>query len=385
MMVQSDSQLSDLCAVLSQESVIFLDTEFVSEGRYYPSLGTIQIGGGEHIALIDVLTVQEMAPLIALLTDSTITKVFHACGQDLPIFYRVCGAPVVNIFDTQIAAALLGIDEQISFGNLVERVTGEHLQKSHSFTDWLRRPLTPGQIDYALDDVRYLVPIYHALLTQLHEQGRLGWAEEEFLRLEEEKRYLPPDPREQYLRLRGVERMNGRALSVLRELAAWREETARMYNLSLGRILRDEVLLELARRPRTTLRELREIRGMQQSQVDQYGQQLINLLDNDKLAPCPTLKRNSCLPGALEPTVDFLALCLRSLAGARGISSGMVATRGDLAALILSGDKADIPLMRGWRREAIGNALLATLQGQATARILPHNRQVQLDWNEAKS
>ena len=383
MMVQTDSQLAALCSDLQDVPAIFLDTEFVSEGRYFPDLGTIQIAGGTVVALIDPLTVHDLSPLFALFVDPTITKVFHAPLQDLAIFYRLINRPVTPIFDTQIAAALLGIDEQISFANLVERVTGEHLSKSHSFTDWLRRPLTDGQVDYALDDVRYLIPVYEAMVQALEKQGRVEWAREEFRRLEEPERFQPVDPSESYLRIRGVERMNGNSLALLRDLVAWREETARALNLPTGRIARDEVLVELARRPRRTSRELREVRGFQPQQVDRFGEGLLALLSRGPSGPCPHVKRHASLPVSLEPTVDFLALCLRSLAGEKAVSPSMVATRSDLATLIQAGEKADVPLMRGWRRDAIGEDLLATLEGRATARILPDSLQVHLDWHKA--
>lgn len=385
MIIQSDKQLTDLCSALAGEALLFLDTEFVSEGRYYPDLGTIQLAAGEYVALIDPLPIRDMSPLIALLVDKSICKVFHACGQDLPILYRLCGQPVRNIFDTQIATALLGIDEQISFANLVERVTGEHLQKSHSFTDWMRRPLSPGQVEYALDDVRYLMPAYQWVHDQLSELQRLEWAGEEFLPLEDETRFIPPDPEELYLRIRGVDRMNGRSLSMLKELAMWRDDLARSLNLSLGRILRDEVMMELARRPRTQITELREIRGIQHEQINKFGQQLLKILSNTELPPCPTIKRNSSLAPSLEPTVDFLSLCLRSLSSERKISPGMLANRSDLAELIKNGEKANIALLRGWRRQAVGEELLATLQGQVTARLLPQTRKVHLDWNSPAS
>lgn len=382
MIVHTDSQLAALCQQLQDAPEIFLDTEFVSEGRYYTDLGTIQLAAEGVEALIDPLTITDFSPFFAVLTDPQVVKVFHAAGQDLAIFYRMLGQPVAPVFDTQIAAALLGIDEQISFANLVERVTGERLQKAHSFTDWLRRPLSPGQVEYALDDVRYLMPVYADLVSELERKGRMEWTREEFHRLEDATRYQPADPRELYLRFRGVERMSGKALSLLRELVAWREETARSRNIPVGRIARDEVLMELARRPREQMKELREVRGLQHQQVDQFGEGLLRIMAQGGMMPCAPVKRQSSLPSSLEPTVDFLALCLRSLASAQALSPGVVATRSDLAALIEAGEKADVPLMRGWRRMAIGNDLLATLQGRATARIIPGSRKVHLDWAE---
>lgn len=376
-------QLTELCAGIKNSPAIFLDTEFVSEGRYYPDLGTIQIAAEGYLALIDPLTIRDFSPFFTLLVHPKITKVFHAATHDLAIFFRMMETPVFPVFDTQIAAALLGIDEQISFGNLVEKITGERLQKSHSFTDWLRRPLSAGQIDYALDDVKYLMPVYTTLYNNLCERQRLAWAREEFQRLEDTSRFTPTDPREVYLRIKGVERLNATALSLLRELAAWREETARLRNIPTSRIVRDEVLIELARRPRFQVKELREIRGVLPQQIEQYGRELVTLMSQGAQEMCPNFKRQQQLPSSLEPTVDFLALCLRSLASAKVVSPGVLATRGDLAALIQSGEQANIPLMRGWRREAIGDDLLATLQGRATARIIPGSRVVHLDWHDA--
>ncbi len=382
MIIVTDTQLADVCAELSRQPVICIDTEFVGEGHYYPRLGAIQVATPDLAVLIDPLGIRDFTPLRDVLVNPAVEKVFHAATQDLTIFFRVIGAVVAPIFDTQIAAALLGYDEQISFANLVERTTGVRLQKSHSFTDWLRRPLTEGQIEYALDDVRYLVPAYDAVVKELTRQGRLAWAREEFHRLEDPAKYDLVDPNELYLRIRGIERMGKRALALLRDLVAWREETARQMDIPTSRIARDEVLCELARNPRASLRELREIRGMQPQQVERFGNLLLDVLKRTPGAAPSLVPRANSLPPALEPTVDFLILCLRSLASERAVSPGMVATRTDLAAVILAGERADVPLMRGWRKQAIGDALLATLNGKATARIIPGSRRVHLDWHE---
>ncbi len=308
---------------------------------------------------------------------------FHAAGQDLSIFARIFGEPVRPVFDTQVAAALLGWDEQISFGRLVERATGVVLHKSHGFTDWLRRPLSPKQIEYALEDVRYLEPAYQHLVTELATRGRLSWAREEFEAWEDPARFQPADPRELYTQIRGAERLNAQDLARLRELVAWREETARAQNIPSGRIAMDLVLLELARRPRETVAELREVRGLRPQQVERFGKELLAAQNRPCTESCQTLKRTPSLPPKYEPTVDFLTLCLRSLATENEIASGLLATRSDLSAVVLSGARAKVPLMTGWRREAVGETLLATLQGKATARVLPGSRQVHLGWHPA--
>jgi len=383
MIIETPAHLDAFCQSLSTSAAIFIDTEFVGEGRYYPEVGTIQIGDDAQAALIDTVALRDLTPLAELLVAPEITKVFHAATQDLAIFHRLFGRPVTPVFDTQVAASLLGGDEQISFGNLVERITGTHLEKSHGFTDWLRRPLSPGQIEYALDDVRLLVPVYLHQLQDLQKRERLVWAREEMAHLEDPAQYAPIDPAEQFQRIRGYDRLRGPALSALRALAAWREETARTHNLPTGRIARDEVLLELARRPRQSVRELFDIRGVQAQAIERYGAGLLEAANSGRQEAPPKLRRAPALPPSLEPTVDFLILCLRSLADDLSVASGLVASRSDLAALVVRGDSAEIALMRGWRREVIGEGLLATLEGKATARILPGTRRVHLEWHHA--
>lgn len=363
------------------QPAVFLDTEFVGEGRYYPALGAIQLGVPDEAALIDPLTVRDLSPLFALLVDPQVEKVFHAAGQDLAIFYRLMGRPVDPIYDTQLAAGLIGSDYQISFGNLVERVTGTHLQKAHGFTDWLRRPLTPEQIEYALDDVRFLIPVYEHQRAQLERRGRLEWAREEFCNLEDPARFMPPDPQDLYLRIRGVDRLRGTALAALQLLVAWREETARTLDIPIGHIARDEVLMELARHPRSSVKELKDIRGFNPQQINRFGAGLIAAAQEATKATKVPRGRPASFPSELEATVDFLTLCLRSLASEEGVAYSLIATRGDLTDLVVNGSAADVPLLRGWRRQAFGEPLLLTLDGKATARILPHNRQVHLDWH----
>jgi ribonuclease D len=381
MIIHTPADLQAFCEEARHATVICLDTEFVGEGRYYAEVGAIQVATPERAVLIDPLALPDLSPLVPLLTDPGIEKVFHAGGQDLAIFFRLFGQPVAPIFDTQIAAALLGYDEQMSFVNLVARVTRVQLAKSHSFSDWLRRPLSAGQVEYALDDVRYLLQIHQKLVQKLECRGRLAWAREEFTRLELADRFQTADPRELYARIRGVERLGGKALAILREVVAWREETARALNIPPGRIVRDETLLDLARHPRSTVKELRELRGVQPGQMEKLGPDLLAALSRGADAPPPALKRHTPLAGSHEPSVDFLVLCLRALAAEQEVSSGLLATRGDLAVLVQDGPCANIPLMRGWRREAVGDALLATLEGKARASIDPRTRQVHLEWH----
>ncbi len=380
MLIESDAHLKSFCAALAGEPAIFIDTEFVGEGRYAPAVGAIQLAAGGNAVLVDPLAVRDFSPLFALLRDPGIIKVFHAAGQDLIILFNMLGAPVAPIFDTQIAYALLDSDGQISFLNLVERITGTRLQKAHGFTDWLRRPLSQGQVEYALDDVRYLIPVYEKLQAELQRLGRESWAREEFAKLEDAARYTPPAPELLYLRLGGIDRLSGQAVAVAAKLAAYRDETARRENLPPGRIMKDEVLLEYARHPRKTMKELLEVRGVQAQQINRYGTGILAAIDRGLNSPKISLPRGHGLSPALEPTVDFLTLCLRSLARDNSVSSSILANRHDLIELVEKEADANIPLLRGWRREAVGNTLLATLAGDATAHIVPGTREVKLHW-----
>ncbi|MFB3880841.1 MAG: ribonuclease D [Armatimonadota bacterium] len=382
MIVERPSDLAKLCSALAGAPTVYVDTEFVGEGRYYPEVGAIQIATDERAALIDPLAVRDLTRLFDVLIAHDTEKVFHAGSQDLAIFFGMMGRPVAPVFDVQIAAALLGYEDQISLVKLVHRVTQRSLRKSHAFTDWLRRPLTDKQVEYALEDVRCLAPVHRHLVEELRERDRLGWAREEFRALERAARFAPPDPRQMFRQLRGVERLTGEELSRLREVVAWREETARELNIPATRICMDAVLVELARRPRNSAAALSEVRGLRSDQVRRFGRGMIEAFSRSANAPPPRIERPPSLPQEMEPTVDFLVLCLRSLAAEKRISPGLLANRADLTAIVLHGEKAHVPLLRGWRRKAVGEALLATLQGRATARIAPDTHRVHLDWSK---
>jgi ribonuclease D len=384
MIIQTHRELSAFCEKLLSQQAICLDTEFAGEGRYYREVGTIQIAAGAQIALVDPLAVHDLSPLLPALTHPGIVKVFHAGEQDLEIFYRLLGRTVAPVFDTQIAAALLGYGDQVSFGKLLETIAGIRLEKSHTFTDWLRRPLSKSQVEYALDDVRYLGRLYDRLEQDLRARGRMEWAREEFGALERADRFTPADESQLYRRLKGADRLSAQELGVLQQLAAWREQTARQVNLPPGRIAMDAVLIELARRPRKSVRELAEVRGLNSRQIEKFGPGMIDALRRGARNSSPPIKRAVPLPSGLEPTVDFLSLCLRALAREQSVSTAILANRTDLARLAAFGDHAPIHLLRGWRREIVGASLLAALQGNVVARIVPSSREVHLEWQHPK-
>jgi len=382
MLIQSQRDFDNLCTQLSGHPTVFIDTEFVGDRRYYPLLCTIQLGTFDAAWIVDTLAVRNLQPLAPLLAAPETLKVFHAAGQDLQILFREFGQPVAPVFDSQIAAQLLIGAEQISFAQLVQQVTGQQPAKGHSFTQWDRRPLTDGQIEYALDDVRLLAPVYAAQRDQLAERGRDAWAREEFARLEDAERYQERDPAEQYRRVKGYNRLRGPALAALQALAAWREETARDRDKPVPHIVRDEVLVEVARHPLKSVNDLRDIRGLHQDLQRRYGEELIAVAAAGREQKPPKGESRPPLDNALEPTVDYLVLCLRMLSRDLDLSPTSVATRGDLIELVRQGEDADVPVLQGWRREAVGERLLDTMNGRATVRVLPDSRIVELEWKD---
>lgn len=382
MLIEESAELAAVCSDLTGARIAYVDTEFVGEGRYFPEIGAIQIAVNGRAILIDPLTTGDLTPLFDLLLNPEIEKVFHAGYQDLSIFFGMIGRPVAPVFDVQIAAALLGYEDEISLASLVSRVTKKRLRKSHTFTDWLQRPLTEKQIEYALEDVRCLEPVHAHLVRELTSRGRLRWAREESESLEDASRFTPDDPRDAFRKIRGVDRLDDHELLRLREIAAWREETARELNIPPRRICIDPVLLELARRPRASVSALSEVRGLNPRQISKFGPGLIEALGRGAGEAPPEITKPPALPQEMLPTVDFLVLCLRSLAVEIQVAPSRLANRSDLRDLVLYGERAQIPLLHGWRREAIGEALLATLRGRATARVCPDTQRVHLDWTK---
>jgi ribonuclease D len=262
--VTDHAALESLCQRLRQSPRLALDTEFVGEDTFIPRLELIQVATATTSAVIDFPAVQANGSLDVfweLICDTKVEKIFHAGRQDLDLFATHAGQIPKPFFDTQVAAAMVGYGAQIAYANLVQRLHGTRLAKAHTFTNWSARPLTEGQIAYALEDVEFLLPIHTHLQDRLRELGRLEWVGEEFARLESAVGEKSREPQERYQRIRGWDTLKPKGAAVLRELAAWRETEARRRNVPRGRVMRDEVLLQLARHPPKSVNDLRGLRG----------------------------------------------------------------------------------------------------------------------------
>ncbi|OOG22946.1 ribonuclease D [Thioalkalivibrio denitrificans] len=367
--MDNESELHAFCQELTGASWIALDTEFIREKTYYPQLCLIQLATDSALACIDPLALGDLGPLEPLLLDASVTKVVHAAHQDLEILYLKTGAVPAPVFDTQVAAGLLGYGDQIGYARLVETVLGRSLEKGHARTDWSLRPLEAEQLAYAADDVRYLAEAYPIIVRELERLGRLDWLEEDFRALSDPARY-EPDPEGAWQRVKGTQHLKGRQLAVLKHLAAWRERQAMRSDRPRRWILSDDVLLELARRQPTDLRGLGKVRGLEERTFKRLGEELLSLIREGTALPkeqWPVLPERRALAPEQEALVDVAMGILRHRARENEISPAAIASRRDVEAVVC-GDR-DSDLVHGWRARLAGDAIRGWLAGSLQIRV----------------
>ena len=376
--VTDQRALETLCLTLRQSPRLALDTEFVGEDTFIPRLELIQVATAATAAVIDFPAVQASGSLDVfweLVCDPKIEKIVHAGRQDLDLFATHAGQIPKPFFDTQIAAAMVGYGAQVAYANLVQRLHGTKLEKAHTFTNWSARPLSDDQIAYALEDVEFLLPIHTHLQDRLSSLGRLEWVSEEFARLESAVGEKSREPQERYQRIRGWDTLKPKGAVVLRELAAWREAEARRRNVPRGRVMRDEVLLQLARHPPKSVHELRGLRGVHSSEVDRHGEQLLATITSALALPAsawPEVPRERKPDPESTGIVELLQAVLKARAAEQGIAPTMLATSSDLQTLVEAKQNRstlDVPILRGWRRQLVGDLLLQVLDGQVTITV----------------
>ncbi len=340
-----------------------LDTEFIREKSYFPRLCLLQVGNGELVACIDPLALPDLDELLALLYDPAVVKVFHAGRQDLEIFYHLRGELPQPLFDTQIAAALLGYGDQVGYGALVKEMLGIELAKAHSRTDWSQRPLDADQLRYAADDVRYLGDLYREQQRMLTRLGRMDWLASDFASLADPATYRN-DARDAWRRVRGIQHLRGRQLAVLQVLAAWREEQARMLDRPRKWILRDEVLLELARRQPLDQHALARIRGLEAAARRHYGSELLDSIRHARESSpeqWPRPSRRPRLSLEQEAAVDAMMALVRLIAADNRISPASLTSRKELEQLVCG--EQECMVLRGWRGALCGRRLQRFLKG----------------------
>jgi len=367
--IDTPSALEQLCQQLQNVPWIALDTEFLREKTYYPQLCLLQLGTDEITACIDPLKLPNLDPLLPLFDDPNITKIFHAASQDLEILFQLNGRLPSPIFDTQIAAPLLGHNEQIGYANLVNEVLGVQLEKAHSRADWTRRPLPEAQLNYAADDVIYLGQIYTKLKQQLEQKDRLGWLDDDFQALTDTSRYQI-DPNTIWQKLRGLERLRGESISIAQQLCVWREEQAQKKNLPRKWLLKDEVILDLAMQKPDNRTELGHIRGLSERFLQHSAKTLLNVISDARQQtpqPLPTFMKKQRPKAEHEAVADLLMAMVRQRAEEQALNPNVITQRKELLKFI-QGEK-ELTLLSGWRNKMIGADLQALLDGEANLSV----------------
>lgn len=370
--VRTDEGLAALCQELRAAQRFALDTEFLGERTYVPRLCLVQVATSTFIALVDTVAVRNLAPLWELIADPTVDKVLHAAREDLRLAYyggrRLMPA---NIFDTQIAAGFVGLPMYpLSYARLTEALMGVKLAKGETRSEWDRRPLTPEQVAYARDDVRYLLPIAERLESVLGRLGRLGWMREEMARFSIADVY-EPDPELAYLRLRGPRSgFTRRPTALLRSVAAWREREAADRDIPVRTLLRDEAVAEIALRSPRRLTDFSRLRAFPAGEEVSLGPDILRALDearalpDDKL-PDPLVGANDDETPRERAAGDVLYALGESLCLSRDISAELVLSKAD--ALALARGRAETALLSGWRNTALGEELRQIIAGEAVA------------------
>jgi ribonuclease D len=350
--------LVELSARLAASARLGLDTEFLRERTYRAQLCLVQLATPDEAACVDPLALADLTPLAAVLAAPAVLKVMHASRQDLEVLLPAMGR-TRPVFDTQIAAALTGLPAQVGYAEAVRRLLGQELAKSHTRTDWSRRPLSPEQIEYALDDVRYLLPLADALRAELERLGRLAWLEEEMAALDD-TRALVVDPDNAWLRLKGLRDLDPGRERVARSLAAWRERTAAEHNRPRGWILDDAVLRDVVLQVPRSLTALAQIEAMPPGLVKRRGEELLGLVHAAQVPePAPPLPGRARPDPVKAALVKKLGQLSQTVAQELQLVPEVLATRRDLEQL--ADGQRDGAVLRGWRRAILGERLLAAL------------------------
>lgn len=368
--VIDQKRLDELCGQWRAAGKFVFDTEFIRDDTYDAALCLIQVTTGNGVTLVDPTAGLDVGVFWELVTDPRIVTIVHAGKEDFDVCLRMTGKPPRNVFDVQIAAGFVGLHYPLSLVRLVEQMLNKRIAKGQTMTDWLRRPLTADQIHYAVEDVVYLPRIYELLVEQLQGRGRMEWAREEFLRFEDPQFYRPP-VQERVHKLKGTARLDGPGLAVLTKLIEWRERWAKEKNRPIRALIRDDVLVEIARRRPTDAGSIQVLRGFPQSKNPKIVREVLEMVKAGLAMP-----RNE-QPAVAEPrdespmtkaTVDLLSAVVRAICFEEGVATELVGTTQKIREFLdatRSEDAGPVSLLAGWRNEFIGQRLEALLSGRS--------------------
>ena len=384
-LIATSQDVAAACARMARKDFVAVDTEFHRETTFWPVLCVIQLATEDEAIAIDALAPDiDLHPVYALMSDPNVVKVFHAARQDVEIFWKHSGRVPAPMFDTQVAAMVCGYGEQVSYSELAQSICKTHIDKSSRFTDWARRPLSEAQIEYAIGDVTHLRTIYRVLLTRLVVAGRLAWLEDEMRVLISSETYEQhPERAWERFKTRG---RKPRDQAVLMELAAWREQEAQSRDVPRARVLKDEVLMEVALAAPRSLEALVNLRafprGMERSRA---AEEILAAVERGLARDpktLPKLAREKRLGNGSAATVELLKVLLRQASEESGVAGKLIATVDELEA-IAADDRADVPALKGWRRKLFGARALELKQGRL-ALTVEGGKVVAIEWRDAE-
>jgi ribonuclease D len=370
-LITTTAALNAACERLSKHPFVTVDTEFLRETTFWPKLCVVQLASSDDAVVVDTLAEGlDLSAFFTLMNDEKVVKVFHAARQDIEIVWHLAKIIPHPIFDSQVAAMVLGYGDSISYDQLVQRTTGGHIDKSSRFTDWSRRPLSQQQLAYALADVTHLRDVYHKLKGELEAKNRASWLESEMQILTSPSTY-EQHPENAWMRLKARVR-KPKEIAVLMEVAAWREREAQSRDVPRGRVIKDDVIGEIAiQQPKTAeaLGQLRSIpKGFERSRSGEGILQAVAAGLARDPATLPKFERYKPLSNGASATVELLRVLLRMTAEENGVAARVIASADDLEAIALD-DNADIETLKGWRRELFGERALKLKHGAVSLAI----------------
>ncbi|MFB3100310.1 MAG: ribonuclease D [Gammaproteobacteria bacterium] len=368
--IENEEDLAKLCEQLKGSNWLAVDTEFERIKTYYPELCLIQVANADVAAIIDTIAITNLDTFFEILYDESITKVFHSAHQDLEIFLNLKGSVPTPVFDTQIAAPLLGYAEQIGYAKLVKQTSGVELSKAFTRSDWKFRPLNKGQLEYAINDVIYLGLIYVEFVEKLEKLNRSSWLVKDFSALADPDRYQP-DPEHVWKKIREAKKLKGEKLAVLQKLAAWREVTARQENRPRNWLIKDDAIVDMAQLLPENMSELSRIKNLQDRFLNKHGEILLGIIRiarNNSPEPLVEVVRREKLTGQEEAMVDALSVIVRLQAEIHEMNPNTLASRKELQTFVQNQDESK--LLSDWRKSLIGDALSDFMRGDQNIRLI---------------
>ncbi|MDR3053193.1 MAG: ribonuclease D [Coriobacteriales bacterium] len=365
MYIDSQGGLKEFIQRCDGSTVLAIDTEFLREKTYYPQLCLLQLATENDCVIVDPLVVKDLSPLRPLLADPEVVKVFHAGDQDRSILYHDVGVIPTPVFDTQFAAMVLGHSQQLGLAALVKSFTGVALNKGDSYTDWGKRPLTQTQVVYALDDVRYLPGIYATMMERLKKQNRLSWIEQDFARMCDRANF-EIDPENRWRRVKHTASLNSRQLALVKELAAWRERTAQKRDYPRKWVLTDELIVEIAKREPRNEEQLYHIRGLREKLGQAWTAEVLAAVACALRKPekdLPRRERKARYDADCTGALDLMTALVHLRARQNHVATTLLSSQDDLLRVV-TGEREQIPVLEGWRREVVGSELLELLKGK---------------------